>query len=293
MMMFPLIREKETMKIYIEFTFTYAEENVSWEIKKKVAQILYKLKKYRTGERWVFDFIYRLDQNTELYKKVAELYKQYPEEIEFSRLSYSIDLTREEKQTAAAFVPLFPKYFCEEYEDIENEYEECSACWVKRKDDKLFYVQPKGYIKSHQNDYGMAGLDGTGEVVLLPKLVKRLTEAGIDKKYFQPVLSKRKKVMGYIMVSKNILPQGFYEDPNYKLAGRCRHCGQVKMEEDEKEIWIRQKTISKEGREHVKDVNVSYEFFDDYRELIVSKKVEQIISKYVKYAEFLPVFFFF
>lgn len=44
MMMFPLIREKETMKIYIEFTFTYAEENVSWEIKKKVAQILYKLK---------------------------------------------------------------------------------------------------------------------------------------------------------------------------------------------------------------------------------------------------------
>ena len=59
------------MKIYIEFTFTYAEENVSWEIKKKVAQILYKLKKYRTGERWVFDFIYRLDQNTELYKKVA------------------------------------------------------------------------------------------------------------------------------------------------------------------------------------------------------------------------------
>lgn len=96
--------------------------------------------------------------------------------------------------------------------------------------------------------------------------------------------------MGYILVSKNILPQGSYEDPNYKLAGRCRHCGQVKMEEDEKEICIRQKTISKEGRKHMKDVNVSYEFFDDYRELIVSKKVEQIISKYVKYAEFLPVF---
>lgn len=176
MMMFPLIREKETMKIYIEFTFTYAEENVSWEIKKKVAQILYKLKiSYRRAMG--FDFIYRLDQNTELYKKVAELYKQYPEEIEFSRLSYSIDLTREEKQTAAAFVPLFPKYFCEEYEDIENEYEECSACWVKRKDDKLFYVQPKGYIKSHQNDYGMAGLDGTGEVVLLPKLVKKINRS--------------------------------------------------------------------------------------------------------------------
>ena len=66
--------------------------------KEKGTKILYKLKKYRTGERWVFDFIYRLDQNTDLYKKVAELYKQYPEEIEFSRLSYSIDLTRKKNR---------------------------------------------------------------------------------------------------------------------------------------------------------------------------------------------------
>ena len=67
----------------------------------------------------------------------------------------------------------------------------------------------------------MAGLDGTGEVVLLPKLVKRLTEAGIDKKYFQPVLSKRKKVMGYILVSENILGRVldlFMEDPSGNIG---------------------------------------------------------------------------
>ena len=59
----------------------------------------------------------------------------------------------------------------------------------------------------------------------------------------------------------------------------CLYCKKdsCKQEKNEKEIWIRQKTISKEGREHMKDVNVTYEFFDDYRELIVSKKVEQII----------------
>lgn len=276
------------MKIDIEFIFTYAEENVSWDIKKKVSQIVYKLKDYRTGERWVFDFIYRLDQDTKLYRDVVELYKKYPEEIEFLRLSYAIDLTKEEKQMAVAFIPLFPKYFCEEYEDIENKYEECSVCGIKKKDEMSFYVRPRGYIKNHQDDYGMAGLDGTGEIVLFPKLVKRLTEAGIDKKYFQPVLSKRKKVMGYIMVSKNILPPDSYKDPNYKLVGRCRLCGQIKLEEDEKEIWIRPRSIK--GWEHMEDVNLSYEFFDDYRELIVSRKVEQIISKYVKYAEFLPVF---
>lgn len=52
----------------------------------------------------------------------------------------------------------------------------------------------------------------------------------------------------------------------------------------------RKRTYNKRLGERREDVNVSYEFFDDYKELIVSKKVEQIISKYVTYAEFLPVF---
>ena len=42
----------------------------------------------------------------------------------------------------------------------------------------------KGYIKKHENDYGFAGLDGTGELLLLPKLVEKLKESGVDKKYF-------------------------------------------------------------------------------------------------------------
>ena len=49
------------------------------------------------------------------------------------------------------------------------------SCHSKRKTNKLIlYWQKKGYIKKHENDYGFAGLDGTGELLLLPKLVEKI-----------------------------------------------------------------------------------------------------------------------
>ena len=81
-------------------------------------------------------------------------------------------------EKAKAFVLCFPEYYCEEYEDIENEYSECESCHSKEKTNSLFYAQPKGYIKKHENDYGFAGLDGTGELLLLPKLVEKLKKSG-------------------------------------------------------------------------------------------------------------------
>ena len=131
---------------------------------------------------------------------------------------YGTDLNElmEEFEKAKAFVLCFPEYYCEEYEDIENEYSECESCHSKEKTNSLFYAQPKGYIKKHENDYGFAGLDGTGELLLLPKLVEKLKESGVDKKYFQPIISKSKKILGYTFITDNILPQKSYIDENYK-----------------------------------------------------------------------------
>ena len=61
--------------------------------------------------------------------------------------------------------------------------------------DALFYAQPKGYIKKHQDDLGIAILDGTAEMVMLPRLVEKLKEAGVEQKYFQPIISKRRKIL--------------------------------------------------------------------------------------------------
>ena len=62
---------------------------------------------------------------------------------------YGTDLNElmEEFEKAKAFVLCFPEYYCEEYEDIENEYSECESCHSKEKTNSLFYAQSKGYIK--------------------------------------------------------------------------------------------------------------------------------------------------
>ena len=48
-------------------------------------------------------------------------------------LKEKLGVTDEEFEKAKAFVLCFPEYYCEEYEDIENEYSECESCHNKEK----------------------------------------------------------------------------------------------------------------------------------------------------------------
>ena len=230
------------MEVNVEIVLSYNDEETDWKVKKIISRFLYRLKKYRTGNRFAGEYTYKINQDLELYKQIVEFYKLNSEDVEFICLDYDVKISDEEFEKAKAFVLCFPEYYCEEYEDIENEYSECESCHSKEKTNSLFYAQSKGYIIKHENDYGFAGLDGTGELVLLPKLVEKLKESGVDKKYFQPIISKS-----------------------------------------------RPKRITEEGIKNLKDVNKTYEFYDEYREIIISKKVAQIIKENVPYAKFYPV----
>ena len=42
--------------------------------------------------------------------------------------------------------------------------------------------------------------------------------------------------------------------------------------------------------EELQDVNLTYEFFDGYQEILISRKVAEVIKKNVPDAEFYPVF---
>ena len=120
--------------------------------------------------------------------------------------------------------------------------------------------------------------------------IEKLKEAGVDQKYFQPIISKRKKILGYIFVTDNILPVKSYIDENSKFENQCPSCQRINMTENKEELYYKQKQLSKEGIKALKDVNKTYEFYDRYREIIVSKKVEQVIRENVPDVEFYPVF---
>ena len=249
-----------------------------------------KLKKYRLKETFLDDPIYRIDQDIEAYDEMICFCEKNQKSISFVSMWYEIEITEEERRRAVAFVPCFPDYYCEEYPDGENDYNECEFCYSKRRLDNPFFVLPKGYIKSHENECGMAGMEGTGELVLLPKLVEKLIEGGVERKYFQPVMSKMKKTRGYIYWTEHVLPEGAFKDPNYKIIERCPECGAINMEKDGRVYRIQPKSIRRDAVDELEDVNYTCEFYDEFRGIVVSKRVEKIIRGNVKYAEFMPVF---
>lgn len=101
--------------------------------------------------------------------------------------------------------------------------------------------------------------------------------------------SKSKKILGYTFITDNILPQKSYIDENYKFENQCEKCGRINMTENENIFYFIPKRITEEGINNLKDVNKTYEFYDEYREIVINKKVAQIIKENIPYAKFYPV----
>ena len=126
------------LEVNVEIVLSYNDEETDWKVKKIISRFLYRLKKYRTGNRYAGEYTYKINQDSELYKQIIEFYKSNRNDVK---------VLDEEFEKAKAFVLCFPEYYCEEYEDIENEYSECESCHSKEKTNSLFYAQSKGYIK--------------------------------------------------------------------------------------------------------------------------------------------------
>ena len=234
--------------------------------------------------------IYLIEEGNPIYQQTMDVYYQYKGDVELTVLGYTVELNEEDELTAVAFSNIIPENYCEEYDDLGYEYQGCSNCEMRERSEDTFFVLPRGYIKRKQKDYGIAWLDDCHEVVLLPKLVQELKNAGLDESNFLPVFSKKKKIIGYVFDSKNILPKESYKDPNYELNKICDKCGSVTLSENE-EIFIQHpKTITQEGLAQLQDINFTYEYYDGYRELIISPKVYSTIKKYVKDVSFMPVY---
>ena len=139
---------------------TTAKSNPNNASCKVTSECIHKLKKYRLKETFLDDPIYRIDQDIEAYDEMICFCEKNQKSISFVSMWYEIEITEEERRRAVAFVPCFPDYYCEEYPDGENDYNECEFCYSKRRRDNPFFVLPKGYIKSHENECGMAGMEG-------------------------------------------------------------------------------------------------------------------------------------
>lgn len=278
------------MQVKVKFTLETDDNSQKSPAGKAVGKIKSQLGKYATKEKLIGEKIYLIEQDNPIYQQAMDVYYQNKGDVELTVLGYTVELNEKDELTAVAYSNIIPENYCEEYDDLGYEYQGCSNCEMRERSEDTFFVLPRGYIKRKQKDYGIAWLDDCHEAVLLPKLVQELKDAGINENHFLPVFSKKKSILGYVFDTSNILPKSSYEDPNYELNKTCSKCGAVTLNENE-EIFIQHpKTITQEGLDQLQDINFTYEYYDGYRELIISPKVYSIIRKYVKDVSFMPVY---
>ena len=63
------------MEVNVEIVLSYNDEETDWKVKKNISKFIYRLKKYRTGNRFSGEYIYKINQDSELYKQIIEFYK--------------------------------------------------------------------------------------------------------------------------------------------------------------------------------------------------------------------------
>ena len=62
------------LKSNVQFTLAYMDEQVELKVKKHIARFTYQLKKYKTGKRFGGNYIYKINQESELYKQIINFY---------------------------------------------------------------------------------------------------------------------------------------------------------------------------------------------------------------------------
>ena len=84
------------MEVNVEIVLSYNDEETDWKVKKIIARFLYRLKKYRTGNRFSGEYTYKINQDSELYKQIIEFYKSNRKDVEFICLDYDVKVSDEE-----------------------------------------------------------------------------------------------------------------------------------------------------------------------------------------------------
>lgn len=277
-----------------EFTIGFQDtrKKIQEEISKELYSWRRKIKQYKTGLKIVSDDLYRMNEDDALFQEIIAFAEKFPEEIDMMIYQRELEYESKEVEDAIAFVPAFTKHWCEEYYDTATEYEECRYCHVcmNLKSEKT-YVMPRGYIKTHKDDYGVLKMD-TADTrwMVLPELYKKLIEEGIEEKYFRPIYSKKKVILAYELYSDNILPKESYIDGNYQIKSQCNICKSRNYEINTQQHTYVDKFLTKNAKKNLRSVNKTAEYYAYHPQILISKELHDMIKKYDPTAQFYPVY---
>lgn len=287
------------MKVIIEFCFGFNKnrgefggppKRIPDEISKELYQIRRDIKRYLTKECFIGSPLYRMDANDEMFKQVFDFAEENSKWVKLKIFYKETKYTKKEAREAVGFEPDFSRHYCEEYDDVDNHFEVlCKNCHTATEEPERVYAQPKGYIKKAK--YGVMFLDHLlTEWIVTVELYEALLAEGISARYFRPVFNKKRKVLGYYLMSDNILPEDFYIDPVYDDGLICPVCGRKIFQYKKFPHWELPKKMMEDAVKMMKPVNLTSEIYNYQHKVIISPALHDLIKKYDKTAQFIPIF---
>lgn len=278
------------MKLYIEFTIGFSDPSKDYPyiIQRKLHSIKNKLKKYELKEMIGIDPIYKIDETNPIFLEAKQLINDYKDDIILIIQYLYPVFSNVEMDKAVAYEPYFINRYCFDYdEESDNEYENsCKLCDSIELKENL-EISPKGINK---NSYNTFTLEYNRSVFLTTQpMYEYLVENGIDVKYFKECYTKRKNIIAYRLYSDNVLDVNAFYDGSYSDLFICSNCGKLHRNLQIDETYIN-KYIDKNTLDDLEDVNITSEYFECNKKIIVSKKVYNLVKEKDPKAMFLPIY---
>lgn len=191
-----------------------------------------------------------------------------------------------EYENAEAFVISFPYGFdeydnCYDRDELELDTFPCDDCCANDRKEILYLELDKekdGFCES----FSGLSVDGYEEQIISIPLYNHLCSNDVQEECFKPVFDLNDNIVGYSFYGlNNILPEGTTASRLEEEREVCPSCGRVLVEyyEENLEEPIRPWTITEEGIRMLQDVNFTYEYRENLRKIIVSKKVFRLIKE--------------
>ena len=261
------------------------------DFKKELKGIKQDLSSYVTKYGYGEGLIYKVPINSNAYWIFKEFVHKYDKYMK-PMINFKVKFSEEEMDKAAAYIPDFRKTV---YENGDSELSVfiCDNCGCYKQTENLI-INSTTTFRKFRDKNAVWREPYINYSLISVSVYDFLKNNGIDVSEFLPVYLmsgvKKKQPSAYQLYSSNVLTEAGFQDFEMKRIERCNKCKSIRMVYEEAVIDYEFNRINTEALSHMKDVNLTYEYYGGFRQLLISKKLYKLIISQVPDAGFIPVY---
>lgn len=288
-------REMEEIRTFI---FRVERNRLKAKRKENVDALVEEMNMYKIKEEVFYDtyeYYYKMNTKNPLYQKLVKNVMEAPSRLDVFPMDIELSYTEEEMHNIVAYTP--KRGYLENVEIREDSFyhpfEECEKCWSIGNPIKSWITPRTRGIKKLNKVPRMYELQWDLDIlefVSLP-MYDYLRENGISDSNFLPVFTKNNDdALAYQLYWNDVLPKGAYQDDMWEQKQVCEECGMIKMVHKTRIYEYQNKFLDMNRVSQIHDVNRVCENYGGMPNIVISKRLHDLILKADPKASFWPVF---